>query len=283
MHGKPLSRTRSAKEAPKPLRVVTYNAHRCIGTDGRLSPQRIAEVIGSCRADIVALQELDVGRARTGGVDQADVIARELDMDMHFHPAMRVGPELYGNAILSTLPLRPVKAGLLPGLRRWPNLEPRGALWSCISADGGSLQVINTHLGLLARERLGQVGALLGPEWLGHGDCQDPVILLGDLNAGPSSPTCRSLAPRFKEARRLAQPSRRQPTFPTRAPLLCIDHVFVSHHIEVLRASAVRTPLARVASDHLPLVVDVQIAGLPEPCAPRDGVAQTAGEEMRRR
>ncbi len=274
MHENRLSRTRSAKETPKLLRVVTYNVHRCIGTDGRLSPQRIAEVIASCQADIVALQELDVGRARTGGIDQADVIARELDMEMHFHPAVRVGQELYGNAILSALPLRPVKAGLLPGLRRWPNLEPRGAIWSLIGADGGSLQVINTHLGLLGRERLAQVEALLGPEWLGHGDCRGPIILLGDLNAGPSSPACRSLASRFKEARRLVQPSRRHATFPTRAPFLCIDHVFVSHHIDVLRATAVRTPLTRVASDHLPLVVDVQTAALPYSCAASDGVAE---------
>jgi endonuclease/exonuclease/phosphatase family metal-dependent hydrolase len=260
----PLSRSRSGKETAKLLRVVTYNVHRCVGIDGRLEPQRIADVIASCQADIVALQELDVRRARTGGVDQAHLIARELNMDMHFHPALQVLEELYGDAILSTLPLRQTKAGVLPRLRRWPSLEPRGALWSSIGIGGAGLQVINTHLGLLARERLLQVEALLGPDWLGRHDCGGPVVLLGDFNAGPSSRTYRSLVSRFKDARRLVQPVRRQATFPTRAPFLCIDHVFVNHHIEVLGASVVRTPLARVASDHLPLVVDVQIAGFGE-------------------
>jgi endonuclease/exonuclease/phosphatase family metal-dependent hydrolase len=66
--------------------------HRCVGVDGRLSPERIAEVIASCQADIVALQELDVCRARTGGVDQAHMIARRLGMEMHFHPALRSIP-----------------------------------------------------------------------------------------------------------------------------------------------------------------------------------------------
>lgn len=47
-------------------RLLTYNVHRCLGVDGRLSPARTAEVIASSRADIVDLQELDVRRARTG-------------------------------------------------------------------------------------------------------------------------------------------------------------------------------------------------------------------------
>jgi endonuclease/exonuclease/phosphatase family metal-dependent hydrolase len=259
---------------------MTYNVHRCVGVDGRLSPERIAEVIASCQVDIVALQELDVRRVRTGGVDQAHVIARELNMEMHFHPAMRVVEELYGDAILSTLPLRQVKAETLPRPRLWPRLEPRGALWSSIDTGASKLQVINTHLGLLARERLIQVEALLGPEWLGRHDSGGPVILLGDFNAGPLSRAYRSLASRFRDARSLAQPTRRHATFPARAPFLRIDHVFVNQRIEVLAASAIRTPLARVASDHLPLVVDFQIAGLTEPRAPRDGVAQVAGQEM---
>ena len=57
------------------LRILSYNVHRCLGIDGQLSPARIAEVIASCEADIVALQEIDVKRARTRGVDQAQAIA----------------------------------------------------------------------------------------------------------------------------------------------------------------------------------------------------------------
>jgi len=174
---------------------------------------------------------------------------------------LQVLEELYGDAILSTLPLRQMKAAGLPRLRRWPGLEPRGALWSSVDLGGTHLQVINTHLGLLARERLTQVDALLGPEWLGRHDCRGPAILLGDFNAGPLSRTYRCLASKFRDAQR-SLAARRQATFPTRAPFRCIDHVFVNHRIEVLAASAIRTPLARVASDHLPLVVDFQIAGL---------------------
>src|SRR5690606_25634562 len=44
------------------LRVMTYNVHSCIGMDGKLDPERIARVIARARPDVVALQELDVGR-----------------------------------------------------------------------------------------------------------------------------------------------------------------------------------------------------------------------------
>jgi endonuclease/exonuclease/phosphatase family metal-dependent hydrolase len=44
---------------------MTYNVHGCVGTDGVHSPERIAEVIATYAPDIVALQELDAGRARS--------------------------------------------------------------------------------------------------------------------------------------------------------------------------------------------------------------------------
>src|SRR6478672_11059906 len=97
-------------------RILTYNVHRCLGVDGVLDPGRIAAVIAACQPDIVALQELDVRRARSGGVDQAKAIADRLGMQMHFHAALRVLEEEYGDAILTARPSRMVKAGALPGL-----------------------------------------------------------------------------------------------------------------------------------------------------------------------
>ena len=109
-------------------RILTYNVHRCLGTDGRLSPERIADVIAAYEPDVVALQELDVGRLRSGGVDQAHAIARALGMHVHFHASLRVLEEQYGNAILTHRPSQLVKAEALPGWARRPSLEPRVAL-----------------------------------------------------------------------------------------------------------------------------------------------------------
>jgi endonuclease/exonuclease/phosphatase family metal-dependent hydrolase len=118
----------SAQVVNKLPRILSYNVHSCLGMDGSLSPQRIAEVIAPCQPDIVCLQELDVGRVRTRGVDQAHVIARELGMHVLFHAAMRVMEEEYGNAVLTILPAKLVKAGTLPGRWHRSALEPRGAL-----------------------------------------------------------------------------------------------------------------------------------------------------------
>lgn len=261
-------------------RILTYNVRRCVGADGRHDLDRIAEVIARCEPDIVALQELDVGRARTGHVDQAHEIAHRLEMAFHFHPAMHVEEERYGDAVLTALPLRLVKAGPLPGLprrrdrlllRRRP-IEPRGALWVAIGIGGGvELQVVNTHLGLLGRERLMQAEALLGGDWLGgHGDPDAQgrlVVLLGDLNALPRSRAYGWLAGRLRDAQRTLPGHRPLPTYPARWPLFRIDHVFLGHGLEVQRVEVPRGPLERVASDHLPLVVDLRVVAQGGPVA----------------
>ncbi len=241
------------------LRVMTYNVHSCIGMDGKLSPERIARVIARCAPDVVALQELDVGRARTEGMDQAHMIARCLEMDFHFHPAMHIEEERYGDAILTHLPLRLVKAGTLPGLHDKPSLEPRGILWVEVELGGTTIQVLNTHLGLLARERIAQTEALLGPEWLGHPACSGPVVLCGDFNALPSSPVCRRLRARLNDAQIVLESHRPRATFSGRIPAARIDHVFVDASLTVTDIEVPDSELVRVASDHLPLIVECRI------------------------
>jgi endonuclease/exonuclease/phosphatase family metal-dependent hydrolase len=244
-------------------RILTYNVHRCLGTDGRLSPERIAEVIAAAEPDIVALQELDVGRARTGGVDQAARIAGALGMTLHFHAAVQVVEEKFGDAILTTRPCRLVKTGHLKGKSLIPNRDPRGALWAEIEIEGERLQVINTHLGVTARERIAQVDTLVGPEWLGHPDCRDPAVLAGDFNALPLGRTCKLLATKLGAVEAPVLDGSLA-TFPSRMPVLSIDHVLVSSSVKLLAAEVIRTPLARLASDHLPLKVDVRLGNSAE-------------------
>ena len=240
-------------------RIMTYNVHRCVGVDGRLDTQRIAEVIAQCRPDVVALQELDVGRARTGGVDQAHEIAEQLGMKFHFHPAFWVEEEAYGDAILTACPLRLCRAGPLPGLPRFKRVEPRGALWVKIDIGGVEVDVVNTHLGLVPHEQRAQASALGGEEWLGHPDCTDPAILLGDFNATPHHTAYRRLAARLNDAQLLCGRRRSLATYPSRMPMLRIDHVFVSRSIRITNVHTPKSGAARTASDHLPLVVDFRV------------------------
>ncbi|PYE33477.1 endonuclease/exonuclease/phosphatase family metal-dependent hydrolase [Rhizobium sp. PP-F2F-G38] len=246
------------------LSILTYNVHSCIGTDRRMDPERIAEVIAAARPDVIALQELDVGRARTGGIDQAARIADLLKMTSHFHPALHVREEQYGDAILTALPSRLIKAGPIPSVG-----ETRGALWVEVMVDGRPVQIFNTHFGLRRAERRQQAETLLGDAWIGNDACRDQsIILTGDFNAIPSSVAYGLLKRRLPPVRvgvnsGIAKGTRTRmaPTFPSRFPLLRLDHIFVSEGIETITAGPVRTPLSRIASDHLPLQASLRIGG----------------------
>ncbi|MBC6981088.1 endonuclease/exonuclease/phosphatase family protein [Caulobacter sp. 17J80-11] len=240
-------------------RIMTYNVHRCVGVDRKLDVERIAAVIADSEPDIVCLQELDVGRARTQGVDQAHAIAKRLEMTFHFHPAMRVEEELYGDAVLTHLPERLVHAASLPGITGVPGNEPRGALWVAVDVGGVELQVLNTHLGLVPREQRLQAAALVGREWLGHPDCRDPVMLVGDFNATSVTRPYARVASRLRDAQKTPAVPRTVPTFPSGFPVLRIDHCFISPSVRITGVQAPFSPLARMASDHLPLVIDFEL------------------------
>ncbi len=243
----------AASASVRRLKILSYNVHSCIGTDKKLDPARIADVIAGLEPDIIGLQELDVRRKRSGGIDQAHVIASLLKMDFHFHPALKVEDEHYGDAILTAFPLRLIKADALPSYG-----EPRGAVWAEIDIGGRALQVFNTHLGLFRRERVRQSSIITGPDWINHPDAiGKPRLLMGDFNSIPSSPAYRQLSGRMQdigvETGKVA--SR---TFPSRFPLLRLDHVFVADGPRIVTAEAISTPLTRLASDHLPLLVTIE-------------------------
>jgi len=249
------------------VRLLTYNIRHCRGTDGRVAPERIAAVIAATGADIVALQEVDVGRARTDGLDQADELARLLGMTPHFHPALHIEEERYGDAILTRLPSRLRRAGPLPGplpgLVRRPKLEPRGALWAEIEIGAARLQVLNTHLGLLGAERIAQAESLLGPDWLADPACRAPTVLVGDFNATGWTRAYRRLARHLTDARRVAARIEGRASFPSRFPLLRLDRVFVGAGVTVERLAVVDGPLPRRASDHLPVLAEIRLSQSP--------------------
>ncbi len=227
--------------------VLSYNVHSCIGTDRKLDVKRVADVIAESAADIVLLQELDVGRKRTGGTDQAAEIASHLRMDPHFHPALHLEEEKYGDAIMTALPSQHKRSAGIPS---WG--EPRGAIWVQVSVAGQPVNIVNTHLGLRRGERMAQTLELLGKGWLGHPEqMETPTIFGGDLNAVPSSAVFKVLRDRLGSDRRAG---RLRPTFPSRFPLLRLDHLFCNAHVEIIDIDVLATPLAVKASDHLPLL-----------------------------
>ncbi|MDX3924784.1 MAG: endonuclease/exonuclease/phosphatase family protein [Shinella sp.] len=241
----------------RPIRILTYNVHSCFGTDRKLDPSRIAEVIAACEPDVIALQEIDVERARSGGMDQAHMIASHLRMTAHFHPALHLEDEKYGDAILTALPTRLVKAGPLPSVG-----EPRGALWVEVDLGEVKLQMFVTHLGLFGAERVRQTEALLGPSWLGGSiPAGSRVVLAGDLNSVRRSPAYRMLTRVLRDTQ-LEPGMQPKPTFPSRLPLLRLDHILAGEGLRVLETKVHADKLARLASDHLPLSAVLEILPL---------------------
>ena len=238
------------------LRVATYNVHGCVGTDRQRSEARIAEVIAESSLDVVALQELDSSRRRSAGVDQTRIIGEQLGWHSHFHPAMRRNGEHYGNAVLSRYPLTFRRAVELPGRPPFFCRENRAALEVQIETNLGKVHIINTHLGLGWRERVLQAQLFTSAEWRAVISGDSPLILLGDFNSLRGSRPYRTLSRHLRDVRELIQPTGSTRTFPTRAPAVAVDHIFVNEALQPLSVTVHRSPLARIASDHFPLVAE---------------------------
>lgn len=243
------------------LRVMTYNTHSCGGMDGRVSPRRIARVIRQQSPDLIALQEIDHGRSRSRGEDQATLIAKELGYHVVFCRTVSHGDkEHYGHALLSRQPIEIVKVAPLPQADGswWP--EARGALWARVEIDGTPVNIVTTHLGLSPRERVIQMEALLGPDWLGPVIASEPVILCGDFNLSPGSPAYRLAMKKLSDVQAGRVGHRPLATFTSARPMLQLDHIFVSAHFDTHRAFVPRNDLTRLASDHLPLLADLSFS-----------------------
>lgn len=88
--------------------------------------------------------------------------------------------------------------------------------------------------------------------------CQGAVLFCGDLNTTPKSPIYREFQEKLHDVSSGKIYTRRKSTWPSQLPLRKIDYIFVNQYLRVVHAFVVRTKLSRVASDHLPVVVDVE-------------------------
>lgn len=227
------------------LRIASYNVHRCIGRDGRLDVARTVSVLDEIDADVVGLQEVDAELTDDARHDLLSH-ARGLGYLAHHGVTLTRSDAAYGNALLSRAALvdvEHVEIGI-------PGYEPRGVLAGTLRRDDASLRIYVTHFGLRAAERRRQatsVGETL-PKPLRR------TVLLGDLNEWrPFERGLRALTRRF---RAISAP----PTFPARWPVIALDRILVSPDLEIKGLRTHRSRQARLASDHLPLVADVELA-----------------------
>ena len=237
------------------MKLVTYNIHSGIGTDGRFDLARVGSVLEDIGADIAALQEVGDFRGRTGAVPHPETLARQLGLQLAFGPNVIQDGRPYGNAILTRLPIVRSRNYDLTVHRR----EPRGALRCDLDlGEGRLLHVFCLHLGLAVKERRRQESLLLSSDILQDASRRDPVIVCGDFNYRWDGRLPPLLREAFDDADQLLHTSHR--TYPSRLPLFRLDRIFVDEGVQPRRVSSHRTAQSRVASDHLPLVMEFQVS-----------------------
>ncbi len=242
-----------ALTAARPLKVMTFNIRHAEGLDGRVSTERIAEVIRSSGADVVGLQEVDRRMPRSGFQDEVRQIAARLGYDYAFGRNLGAGPVGYGNAVLSRYPIVGRQNQPLPG-----QLEPRGALFVTIDvAPNTPVTFIDTHLGLSTADRQIQLESIVGS----LRQAKTPVILVGDFNATPGAPEQAELSALLKDSHDTSDKVTGYGTFGVGAGQAGerIDFVWLSSGLKALSWTAVPGQ----ASDHLPVVVEVAPEGAP--------------------
>ncbi|HZW09617.1 MAG TPA: endonuclease/exonuclease/phosphatase family protein [Phycisphaerales bacterium] len=236
-----------ASAAVDVLRVLTYNIHHGEGADGVLDLERIAGVINGASADLVALQEVDQGAVRTGGVDQAAELGRLTGMHHAFAPFMEFDGGRYGLAILSKHPIQSTQVIALPTGRH----EPRTALAAEVMIPGrASVTFVCAHLDWLESdtERFAQAEALA------RSLEEDPgVVLAGDFNDVPGSRTMVLFGETFTDAVKRGDG---RATYPSDRPREEID--FVMYRPGYAFVGGARVLGEEVASDHRPVLATLE-------------------------
>ncbi|MEW6594316.1 MAG: endonuclease/exonuclease/phosphatase family protein [Thermodesulfobacteriota bacterium] len=244
------------------FRIMSYNIHRAIGVDRRFRLGRVAGIIEHHSPDILLLQEVDVGVPRSRGLNLAVELAR-----LCGYPYLAVGLNvrlrqgMYGNATLSRFPIgeeRNVDLTL-------PGRKARGCLYTAVELAGMDvpLAVFNLHLGLSFRERPQQVGIMVNaPEFAGLA-AGHPCIVAGDFNDWLTR-----IAPIFTEILGFACVTNRARgyqnaflTYPSFSPTAGLDKIFVRGPLQPLKRHPCRLTASRVASDHLPVIADLELYG----------------------
>ncbi|MFB9864714.1 endonuclease/exonuclease/phosphatase family protein [Rufibacter immobilis] len=245
-----------AHEAKKvsSLTVMAYNIHHCNppSKPGLIDLEAIVNTIRKQAPDLVALQEVDVRTERSGGVHQAEEIAKRLNMHFFFGKAIDFQDGEYGVALLSRYPLSEAIVHRLPTKAETKG-EPRVLATAKVTLpDGTTLRFGSTHLDAqrdsVNRElQIGEIVKVASAEPL-------PFLLAGDFNATPGTGTINLLDQAFT---RTCQEC--APTIPVLKPTKAIDFIAYRHPGGKFSVSSHKVIPETYASDHLPVTAIIRV------------------------
>ncbi|MCF3594693.1 endonuclease/exonuclease/phosphatase family protein [Rhodobacteraceae bacterium LMO-12] len=225
------------------LRIASYNLQKCVGLDLRRRPDRSLQVINALGAQVVVLQEADKRLAPRPAALPHEMAEADGWQVAHFgEPGGSLG--WHGNAMLFS-----PEVSMLRGTHlSLPGLEPRGAILAELETSFGPMRVIGVHLGLIRRYRLLQLAAITRhlrtlP--------QLPTVLAGDFNEWGPARALDNVTPGLEI---LAE----RPSFPSPRPVAALDRFALSAELRARAHGTHNASPARVASDHLPVWVDLE-------------------------
>ncbi len=230
------------------LKVASYNMHKGVGTDRRLSPERILDVLREIDADVIALQEADRRFGTRDGVIPVHLLAEHSDWQ-----AVAVGKRAasmgwHGNALLVRKSATVVGCDAI----HLPALEPRGAVSAEVDVNGGSVCVVGMHLDLSGLWRRKQAAAILAH--VAQRPTSRPTVMMGDLNDWSAASGC------LRDFGRDFVMAATGPSFHARAPVARLDRIMVSRDLTIRDCGVHASGAARKASDHLPIWAVVEAA-----------------------
>lgn len=238
------------------IRLVTWNIHKGIGgLDRRYRIERIIAVLNEQNPDIALLQEVALALPRAGNHDQVHVLSEALAMPhVAYAPQHRFQKGGYGNAILSRWPLRSEhQLDLTIGTRK-----KRGVLQAKARVRLGrhsrTVVLCCLHLGLAGSERALQLERFLASHPFSGLHHRTPVVLAGDLND-----LWGTLGPRFLLPAGFSRAGKLRSTFPAWLPIRPLDGIYVRGSARIAHAHVPQGEIARTASDHLPIVADIEL------------------------
>ncbi|MFK7697010.1 endonuclease/exonuclease/phosphatase family protein [Paenibacillus sp. HJGM_3] len=220
---------------------MTYNMRHAQGADGQVDLNRVARLLQTSQADVIALQEVDRYWGRSGNRDQIKALADRLGMEWRFSPSLNDGKRQYGNALLSKYPIDRSESILLPGKQ-----EQRSLLDARLLIGEAILRVVTTHLGVTSSDRQSQLERIRQQ----LADDEGPTVLLGDWNMAADDPNLVHHLPQWTIL-----------PLPVGASTLvsgdAIDHIFVNFDA----GGAVARAWPSLASDHFPVMAHFIVPG----------------------
>ncbi|NNK77233.1 MAG: metal-dependent hydrolase [Litoreibacter sp.] len=237
-----LNATGSKPGSAKPIRLASYNIRKLRGLDQTRDRGRFLKIVNALEADVIALQEADRRLGDRPAAIAHRMIEEETDFEVVPVATNEVSLGWHGNAVLVR------KGTRVTGISRLtlPGLEPRGAVR--VDFNGSATwSMIAVHLGLTRFHRRQQMQTI-ARELDTHADT--PSVVIGDFNEWSRSKGFEPLS----ETYAIHAPGR---SYHAARPVAALDRLALSPGLKLVNAGVEEGPLARMASDHLPIWGDI--------------------------